>query len=104
VSEVSQDQPASPKPDVIASRYASVPPQVYEITWESGHVETVIAHQVSWPNNLAHMMGRSSAPQRIQFHAEVDGQWTLQLSAVEDDLRTIRNITNGESVLPGGAL
>jgi hypothetical protein len=87
------------------SHYADIAPQRYEITWLSGHVETVIAHQVSWPNSSVRLFSRGDAPQRIQFHAEVDGRWTLQLSALEDDLRTVRNVTDGELIVPeGGAL
>jgi hypothetical protein len=104
VSSSSQPQPVGEQPATEkTSHYADIPPQVYEITWQSGHVETVIAHQVSWPNNAAWIFAGSDRPSRIQFHAEVDGLWTLQLSALEGDLRTIRNITNGEQVLPGGA-
>lgn len=96
------EKPASP---ARKSHYADIEPQRYELTWLSGHVETVIAHQVSWPNNSVRLFGRSDVPQRIQFHAEVEGRWTLQLSALEDDLRTVRNVTDGELVVPeGGAL
>jgi hypothetical protein len=91
------------------SHYENVPPQVYEITWQSGHVEKVIAHQVSYDSlrMSAVLVGEGqvateSAGARIKFHAEVDGRWTLQLSAHEADIRTIRNITSGEQV-PGGA-
>ncbi|MFJ5644125.1 hypothetical protein [Streptomyces sp. NPDC093223] len=95
-----------PKPK---SFYADVPPQVYEITWQTGHVETVIAHQVSHDalrmrvSALADgVFGADGEGARIKFHAEVDGRWTLQLAAHEADIRTIRNITNGEQA-PGGA-
>lgn len=77
-------------------------PDVYEITWQSGHVETVIAHQVSWPTNAANLFHNANVPTRIQFHAEVEGRWTLQLSALEDDLRTVRCITAGERISPEG--
>lgn len=106
MSTSSQNDPAAQTETASTSFYADIPPQRYEITWQSGHVETVIAHQVSWPNNAFNFFGGGSStrPSRIQFHAEIDGRWTLQLSALEDDLRTVRNITNGEHVLPGGAL
>lgn len=91
------------------SHYENVPPQVYEITWQTGHVETVIAHQVSHDTLRMRVsvlgdgvFGSDSEGARIKFHAEVDGRWTLQLSALEADIRTIRNITNGEQT-PGGA-
>lgn len=90
------------------SSYENVPPQVYEVTWLSGHVEKVIAHQVSH-DTLRGIFARvgegafatESEGARIKFHAEVDGRWTLQLSAHEADIRTIRNITRGEQA-PGG--
>jgi len=90
------------------SFYGDVAPQIYEITWQSGHVETVIAHQVSH-DALKQRIGvlggghvaAESEGARIKFHAEVDGRWTLQLSALEEDIRTIRNITGGERA-PGG--
>lgn len=92
----------------MSSNYADIPPQVYEITWHAGHVETVIAHQVSHGSQrirVSALMNGESASEadgrRIKFHAEIDGRWTLQLSAMESDIRTIRNITNGEQP-PGG--
>lgn len=91
------------------SHYENVPVQVYEITWQSGHVETVIAHQVSHDSLRTRVaalgdgaFAADSEGARIKFHAEVDGRWTLQLSAHEADIRTIRNITRGEQA-PGGA-
>jgi hypothetical protein len=93
----------------VSSHYENIPPQVYEITWHSGHVETVIAHQVSHDSLRMHVaaigdgaFATDSEGARIKFHAEINGQWTLQLSAHEADIRTIRNITRGEQA-PGGA-
>ncbi|HKW93131.1 MAG TPA: hypothetical protein VJX92_14640 [Methylomirabilota bacterium] len=92
----------------MSSYYEGVPPQVYEITWQTGHVETVIAHQVSHDSLRTRVaaigegaFATDSEGARIKFHAEVGGQWTLQLSAYEADIRTIRNVTRGEQV-PGG--
>lgn len=91
------------------SFYENIPPQVYEVTWKTGHVETVIAHQVLHDTQRLSfaMVGEGqvashSEGARIKFHAEIDGQWMLQLSALEEDIRTIRNVTNGERT-PGGA-
>lgn len=82
-------------------------PDVYEVTWMSGHVERVPAHQVTYPHAglvmAAEVIGvaaDSGAP-RVQMHAEVDGRWTLVLSAREEDIRTLRLVTGGEPV-PGG--
>ncbi len=87
------------------------PIQTYEIVWMSGHVETVLAHQVSWPKQGL-FLGRegmrglggegTAAPSRIQFHGHIDGHWLMTLSAREDDIRTMRLITGGEQ-LPGVA-
>jgi hypothetical protein len=90
--------------------WKDVASQVYEITWMSGHVETVIAHQVSYKTEQSRIAALGSGQYtsestgaRIQFHAEVDERWTLQLSALDADIRTIRNITKGEQA-PGGEL
>lgn len=70
------------------------PPTVYEVTWMSGHVERIPAHQVTWPGNWTSWWGATDPPsrRRIEFHADIDGRWTLQLSALVDDIRTIRNL------------
>lgn len=70
-------------------------PTTYQLIWENGHVENVTAHQVSYPGNL-----RPGGRQRIEFHADVEGQWVLQLSALMDDIRTIRNVTADEHITP----
>ncbi|MFL0393522.1 hypothetical protein ACH0CM_12435 [Streptomyces albus] len=91
----------------MSSFFDGVEPQVYEVTWMSGHVEKVRAHQVTHSalrqavTRLGDGFATSGEGQRIKFHAQIDGQWTLQLSALEDDIRTIRNVSAGEPV-PGG--
>jgi hypothetical protein len=79
------------------------PLQQYEITWMSGHVETVPAHQVSYPHqgmamarSLISGLPADGGVPRVQLHAEIDGQWLLMLSAREEDIRTMRNVTGGE--------
>lgn len=71
-------------------------PTTYEITWMSGHVERIKAHQVSWPDNLRALFDQAPRPARVLFHAEIDGRWTLQLSALVDDIRLIRNADTEE--------
>lgn len=79
------------------------PLQQYEIHWMSGHVETVPAHQVTYPHRgmtfartvIGGLPEESGAP-RVQLHAEIDGRWQLMLSAREEDIRTMRNVTGGE--------
>lgn len=78
------------------------PLQSYEIHWMSGHVETVQAHQVTYPHAglamAATVFGtptEGGAP-RVQMHGEINGHWVLVLAAREEDIRTIRNVTGGE--------
>jgi hypothetical protein len=74
--------------------------ETFEITWSSGHVEAIQAHQVTWPGNT---FGESHRPQLIVFHGEFDGQWTLVLSALEADIVRVRNVTRTEeSIDPNG--
>lgn len=78
------------------------PLREYEITWLSGHVETIEAHQVSWsggPSIFGNpFTSEAASPRRIQFMGEFDGQWTLVLQAQEDDIRTVRDVTTGERI------
>jgi hypothetical protein len=86
------------------------PVDLYEITWMTGHIETVQAHQVTYPHaglampSLGGSLGLATetGPPRIHMHAEIGGRWTLTLQAREEDIRTIRLVTGGEQI-PGGA-
>jgi len=80
---------SSPIPE--PAPYESPDPDLYELTWMSGHVERIVAHDVNFANS------------RVVFLADVNGRMRIQLSALEDDLRTIRSITEDEVLLlPGG--
>jgi hypothetical protein len=77
-------------------------PDIYEITWMSGHIERIAAHQVSYPEaglavarSLFNVAAEGGAP-RVQMHAEIDGQWRLVLAAREEDIRTMRMVTDAE--------
>lgn len=77
--------------------YDHGPLQTYEIAWRTGHVERIDAHQVTFPGSLPAML--AARPQKnphIQFHGEIDGKWMLILSALEDDIVRIRNVTQTE--------
>jgi hypothetical protein len=89
----------------VSRGYGRGPLQSYEITWMSGHVETIQAHQVDLPQRsafLAHdALGVTAATDdrsRVEVHAEIDGRWLLVLFAPEKDIRTIRLVTGGEPV------
>lgn len=84
-------------------------PDVYEVVWKSGHIERIQAHQVIWPQDNTGLIGamfggntlteRRGDP-RILFHADINGRWSLVLSAIEDDVRTVRLVTQEETI-PG---
>jgi len=77
------------------------PLQSYEITWTTGHVEVIQAHQVTWPD--AALFGPPAENPRIAFHGEFDGRWQLVLSTAEADIARIRNVTVTEpGLLSGG--
>jgi hypothetical protein len=91
--------------DPVSETFDYGPLQRYEVTWMSGHVETVQAHQVTWPQqgvSMARgMLGlttEQNGRSRVQMHAEIDGHWRLTLSALEEDIRTIRLATDDEPV------
>jgi hypothetical protein len=78
------------------------PAQVYEVVWRSGHVERVLAHQVTFPGAAHALMSPLFAqrPAQIHFHAEIDGRWLPTLIADEADIQTVRLITESEPI-PG---
>lgn len=76
---------SSPTPEPCG--YESPNPDLYELTWMSGHVERIIAHDVSYANG------------RVLFLTDANGRMRIQLSALEEDLRTIRNVTEDEILL-----
>ena len=64
---------------------------------------------MTWPQrgmSIAHdLLGVTTATEgrsRVQMHGEIDGLWLLVLSALEEDIRTIRLVTAGEPV-PGAS-
>lgn len=81
-----------------SSYYANIPAREYEITWRSGHVETVKAHQVLVPTGGS-LFGSVPERRRYIFHAEINGTWTLVLDADADDVRTVRE-KSSENVAP----
>lgn len=93
----------------MSDRFDYGPLQTYEIIWKSGHVERIQAHQVTWPQNgmvmargILGTMTEVTGDGRIDFHGEIEGKWRLVLSALEDDIRTVRLVTADEPI-PNGA-
>lgn len=69
-------------------------PDSYEVIWKSGHIDCIEAHQISWPHRSSAWLDSSPSPtQVVHFHAEIEGRWTLVLSAPEEEIVTIRNLT-----------
>jgi hypothetical protein len=64
----------------------------YEITWRSGYIETIKAHQALWPYDGPSFFGEQSRDPtpRVMLHGEVEGQWLLLLVADARDILSIR--------------
>lgn len=72
------------------------PLQSYEVTWRSGHIETIRAHQVIMPSRFSFLPGEKQ-DNRVMFHGEIEGRWMLVLAADADEILTIRNVTVTEA-------
>jgi hypothetical protein len=87
-------------PESATEKYDYGPLQTYEITWQSGHVERLQGHQISYTGGaIEALFGRPEKPRRFTIHGEFDGHWRLVITAPEDDVRIIRNVTAGEWVV-----
>lgn len=74
------------------------PTSEYAVAWKNGHIDHLHAHQVSWDDGFSFMAGFYGSPttpkaKRVLFHAEIDGHWTLLLSALEEEIVSIRNVS-----------
>lgn len=91
----------------MSERYDYGPLRAYEITWRSGHVETVQGHQVLFDSHklesaslLGSLLGgvevdtQTRRDPRFYIHGEFDGRWRLVLSAPEAELHTLRDVTS----------
>ncbi len=78
------------------TRYERGPLCTYEVTWTNGHVEHVQGHQCLMPRPQFPLLGESGMPQvpRWSIHGEFDGHWRLVLSARDEDIRTVRNLSH----------
>jgi hypothetical protein len=65
----------------------------FEVTWTNGHVERVQGHQCIAPTASLFDPAPAPAP-RWTIHGEIDGKWQLILSARDEDIRTVRNLTH----------
>ena len=81
------------------------PLRTYEITWKSGHIETVQGHQVMFGSSrleaLTMLPGPlPTIPPRFTIHGEFDGFWRMVISAPEEDLISVRDVTDREQITP----
>jgi len=79
------------------------PTHIYEVTWWSGLVERIVAHQVNGGPRAPdrEILGASTdRTRRVCFYAQIDGKWMLQLNAMEADIRTIRRVATEADALP----
>lgn len=87
------------------------PLRTYEITWKSGHIETVQGHQVLFDSvklqgsslfgDVLGTRTREELPPKFHIHGSFDGRWRLVMAALESELMSIRDVTDRE-VIPGG--
>jgi len=86
----------------MSEHYDYGPIQTYEIVWRSGHIENVLAHQVTYPGLGAEALyGRVRTYRVIEFHGEIEGKWRLTLRADEDDIQTVRLLVGQDEPIPG---
>ncbi|WP_433233907.1 hypothetical protein [Actinomadura nitritigenes] len=76
------------------------PLRTYEITWRSGHIETVQGHQVTYTGGRDLLGHGPERPVRFRIHGMFDDQWRLTLAGLEDDVAVIRDVTDGERIAP----
>ncbi|ASU81531.1 hypothetical protein CDO52_00870 [Nocardiopsis gilva YIM 90087] len=74
--------------------------RTYEVVWRTGHVERVQGHQVVFKDDAAAaLLGRATAREpRIVIHGQFGPHWRLVLTALEADIATIRDVTDGERI------
>lgn len=66
----------------------------FEVTWRSGQIETISAHQCTLPSPRIFGLDDGNDDQRrITFHGEIGGRWQLILTAPEAEILTVRNVT-----------
>lgn len=70
----------------------------YQVMWRTGHIETIHAHQVIWPNGaLGALFGQADLrDERVMLHGEIDGHWRLLLVADASDILSIRALDQSE--------
>lgn len=82
-------------------KYDHGPLRTYQITWRSGHVETVQGHQVTHTGGAYDLFNHGPArPARFTIHGDFEGHWRMVLTALEDDVVSIRDVTDGERITP----
>lgn len=86
------------------SDYEYGPLRTYEITWRTGHVETVQGHsvQITGGPELFARHGQPVRPVRFtiygMFQRGEHKDWRMVLSGLEDDVLTIRDATTPEQI------
>lgn len=73
--------------------YDHGPLRPYQVIWRSGHVETIMAHQVLLPSLPLFSDEPGPRSNRLTIHGEIDGHWTLILDADYSDISSVRLVT-----------
>lgn len=86
-------------------KYDYGPLRTYEIIWNSGHTETLQGHQLlfeSWglgARGLLFPGAPALQRPRMMIHGEFGGHWRLVLAVPEDDILSVRDVTDREEIL-----
>lgn len=67
-------------------------PRKYELVWRTGQVEYIEATGVLYSAGSS-LSGLGDGEAHIQFRLQTPDHWKLVLSAAEDQLKTIRDVT-----------
>ena len=96
----------------MTERYDHGPLRTYEITWKSGHVETVQGHQVLFGSDREHFSGMFGGlgtavshdlPSRFTIHGMFGEHWRLVLTGLESELVSVRDVTEAEQLADGAS-
>jgi hypothetical protein len=83
----------------MSERFDHGPLKSFEVTWTSGHVETIQAHQVTFPVPSLFLGDLQTKHQDfIKLHGEINGRWQLILAARPELISMIRDKATEEAL------
>lgn len=82
----------------MSQHYDYGPLRTYQVTYKSGHIETVQGHQVIVPGmgvELPSIFGGTATKKdgMLTVHGEFDGHWRLMLAVRESLVESVKDVT-----------